>query len=228
MYKRQAIDTERQNPTVPIHKTLLGSVDDRWEGLWSDLFREDVRTGSITGWEPRRYNQTNFNLGNPVEVQAWSTVLLGVAAPQREDRKRAFLLPTCSSKTHGLEIQLLEPDLKWIAMTVREATMRIAINGIVIPQKRLKSSWQTNQRLNLRETQLNTWINVQEQVPRAENYTITLCTAADPVDEEIEHFEHFVGVMVPTSRSGPTKLTPCPCTDTPGLEGPSISWLCCT
>ncbi|CAB9504921.1 expressed unknown protein [Seminavis robusta] len=168
----------------------VGNMDSRWELLWTDLFRQNARLGSLTAWEPRiHHNASNLQVENMAEIYHWpNKTLVGKANPGRQDRKYAFVLPTCQTQ-EPLNITLLEPNLKWLGMSLTGNHIWLSLNHnkpVKLPEP--DTSW------NFANVFINQWIPVRQEVGEADKYVLSLCSSDS---ESIAYFQHLVGVSIP-------------------------------
>jgi len=199
---------------VPLHKDVLGIIDPSWNDLWTDLFQESARIGSLTPREPRVENVTLLQVAHyPDKIWNLPKRIIAKTYPSREDRKYAYIIPSCTNTdtpqepTH-LDLTLREPDLKWLGMGLLDDEGRyfekndhfdiqIRINNILIkvaPSRKWNSSGV-----------FILWIHLmKQQVPRANTYRITLCTQQQSRQQQramTAYLEYLIGVSIPSNNN---------------------------
>jgi hypothetical protein len=182
---------------IPPHTNIYGEMDSSWHDLWTDLFRDDVVIGSLTAWEPKIPNTTNLRLGNAAKVFTWPFENLGKAAPGRKDRKYAHVVPKCSSEFSPFTVLLLEPDLKWLALSLSGEVdlAKVSINGILLQKPERPTFWTFGG--GVRDYIKDGWYQILDQVEKADSYELSLChNSEDPM-----YNSFVIGVMVPNATA---------------------------
>lgn len=192
---------------LPPIKTTMAELPEYVRPLWDDLFREDAKVGSLTPWVPRVENATNLQIEGYPEtaiVNQWAWNQFGKSFSSRDDRKRAFRMPKCDPKENQT-ITLLEPDFKWIGLSLMNMPdLKLEVNGVPIQNLRKNRGW------NKGIIYIEYWINLKEyNLPKAEKYDILFCNRNPDKNSKV-FFAHFVGVMVPETPPTTRQIPPPP------------------
>jgi len=196
---------------VPEPKFIVPQRLDNFRALWKDLFRRDVRIGSLSSWEPRVHNITTlkgFSGHNSWEsISTWPTILRGNADPHRSDREYVFRLPLCPNTNNAsvadpnrLVIRLKDPDLKWIGLNLQGRDRNIYVNNVQITEtaKVFAKDWCYG------STHISHWIAIGSHgsdrnttfVEAAEEYEISFCRSSQS-PSPMPLLAFFIGVSFP-------------------------------
>mmetsp|Transcript_2701 Transcript_2701/g.5688 ORF Transcript_2701/g.5688 Transcript_2701/m.5688 type:complete len:733 (-) Transcript_2701:1666-3864(-) len=232
-HHKVATDHDPQDLSVPHRKDVLGpDIDPQWKGLWTDLFHERTKVGSLTPWLPTLTMTTanqhkakdsgwtktspfisSLNIVNRHEVNSWPIVQAvdpkhpDIPLPEnRGDRKHSYAIPKCGRKDLKLELQ--EPDLKWLGLSVVEESnisedLMIQINGQSVDPELLRRNDGLWSPMRYDHRWIKHWVNIQDASSSSSaahdaptsSQVIRLChNGRDNIQLPLYH---LVGVVVP-------------------------------
>ncbi|CAB9518414.1 expressed unknown protein [Seminavis robusta] len=162
------------------------------------LLREDIKVASLTPWQPPIVGSTDLSIGNVEELKGYQIAQTSPQVdepfPSREDRRRGFPIPACSTHQGGVTFVLKEPNLEWLGVNLHPIGEGVDIEAVewtvnghtmgLVTRKLLPMKFVTN------------WIRVSESLPtRTKEYKVKFCNT-DPEGGTIQ-LQHLVGIMRP-------------------------------
>jgi len=179
--------------------------------LWSLLYQEDVRVGSITPWEPqvkRKIHSSNIdsstltgsvisndvgammNVAQTEQIDTYFKENTEKVLPTRLDRKWGYRLGSCVEMKH-VNFTLLEPHLEYLGIGHKDkGPIELIINDKSIGK--LKAVKAIGRRI------FPSWVHLPSLVPRADNYTLSFCA----LTSWTPHITHLVSVAPSKLQNG--------------------------
>jgi hypothetical protein len=196
----ERLQEEPPKPSLPTPLSVRTEemTKEKWRPWWQDMFRPDVKIGSLSVWEPTVPNLTNLRLENDTSWQQmlrkWPPVLMSTHSQGRDDKKMGVVLPKCSTtknKTTAsavmVRIPLREPNLKWLAIGVSDSeSTSVYVNGVNVNDKGYAPDWHHG------PTPFKLWIDLRGYI-----------TELEQADVQTISFCHFKGDLSRDSRRAP-------------------------
>ncbi|CAB9499221.1 expressed unknown protein [Seminavis robusta] len=177
---------------IPRHSHVLGDSPEAWNPLWTDLFGQDSRIGTVSAWQPRIAGQTALALGNHDDIQKWGTISMGKEATDRKDRFHGWILPMCNNDTSTTTFVIQEPDLAWLGFSFDLPRLSIVLNGHQLNVSD-DGAWCLS---GVARKWLKKWVHIADHVPPSDEYTLELCTNGGTTEIGLQA---VIGLMVPSA-----------------------------